>query len=113
MNPWDNVGNQPLYNNQGFVNGLGPQIQQNTQNAYSDSAYAQSQQSVGQQNLSNLQNQQQSIQGMDSSYPAMANSYGLGTQPASTSQVNPNQSGVADTSRGFNPWSLSGEAMAR
>jgi len=40
-------------------------------------------------------------------YPAMENDYGLGSQP---------QAAKADpgaTSRGFNPWSLQGEALAR
>lgn len=57
-----------------------------------------------------------------STYPTMTNSYGLGTSsaPVVGSASNPSFNGqpitvdVPDTSsRGFNPWSLTGEANAR
>lgn len=61
--------------------------------------------------------------GNGSSYPATTNDYGLGStqsQPVAGSASNPTYGGqpitltVPDTSsRGFNPWSLSGEANAR
>lgn len=99
-----------------------------------------------QQNMSQLQNKISSLGGQDSgngmatnnSYPAYANSYGLGTQVNQTSQAAPQNAAPAPTqatpgaasspdylmqalnataqnvaSRGFNPWSLTGEANAR
>lgn len=41
-------------------------------------------------------------------YPAMQNDYGLGSQPQAAAKADPGA-----TSRGFNPWSLQGEALAR
>ncbi len=91
LNPWN--GPNP------FADGSGAQAQGATQGV--------------QQNLQNTLNQ----------YPAMPNSYGLGSQPsdpiagaASNPDFNaqPITVAVPDTaSRGFNPWSLSGEANSR
>lgn len=103
-----------------------------------------------QQNMSQLQNKISSLGGQDSgngmatnnSYPAYANSYGLGTQVNQQSQAAPQSAAPAPApaptqtipgsptsqddlmqalnataqnvaSRGFNPWSLTGEANAR
>ena len=69
--------------------------------------------------LQGLQNQQSQ---MTEGYPAMSNAYGLGQQvdPMAGAASNPDYATnpitvpVPDTaSRGFNPWSLTGEANAR
>lgn len=71
----------------------------------------------------NIANQQMGAMGDGSSYPAMTNAYGLGSQESSAipgSASNPGFGAqpisltVPDTaSRGFNPWSLTGESNAR
>ncbi len=101
-NPWD----------------LKPQINQmyGQMNQDSNTAYTGIQQ--GQQNIQNLQGQQQSMQNMDGGYPAMANSYGLGSQPAlqsamTTSTNAPKTNDISTASQGFNPWSMIGESNAR
>lgn len=58
------------------------------------------------------------LQGMASQYPAMSNSYGLGSIPGTASNPSynsqPLNTSMPDTgSRGFNPWSLTGEALSR
>lgn len=74
-----------------------------------------------QQTLSQVQGQMSNYAGDASQYPAMANAYGLGqSQPIPGAASNPGYLSqpitvtVPDTaSRGFNPWSLTGEANAR
>ncbi len=52
-----------------------------------------------------------------SAYPTMPNDYGLGTQAGAPATGNYNTTSEKGdpgaTSRGFNPWSLQGEALSR
>lgn len=85
---------------------------------------AQGQQAIANsQQTTALANQQLSSMGDASAYPAMTNAYGLGSSqssaiPGSASNpafgAAPLTIAVPDTaSRGFNPWSLTGESNAR
>ncbi len=74
------------------------------------------------QNVNNLQGQMANYAGNANAYPTMSNSYGIGEQPSAVPgqaagpsfQTQPLNVTMPDSgSRGFNPWSLSGESNAR
>lgn len=111
-NPWqiNTTGSQPA-----AMNPYLSQISQGMGQVSMDQNAASQGAQTGQQNISGMQN---AINAQ--SYPSFPNSMGLGTQtgygtmPTQAPPMQPQNQIVPDmTSRGFNPWSLQGEAMAR
>lgn len=97
---------------------------QNYQNPFSgidvDASTAQAQQG-SQAYGSSIAQDQTSLAGMQNqsnSYPTFANAYGVGSQqpfgtPASSTDKSALTANPSAANRGFNPWSLVGEANAR
>ena len=115
--PWSP---QVTYDSNGYATAVNPIS--NTPNPWNtDKVYTQAQQ-AGQsinQSMGNLYDQMNTLNG---GYPAMQNSFGLGAQvgPVAGAQsgqdymTTPISQGTPDSSsRGFNPWSLTGEALSR
>lgn len=107
------------YDDHGYINYLTPNYGSNPwssqagsqQNQYMASASAAAMPNQG-QGYQNLQTQLQQYQ---SQYPSFPNSMGLGSQVPYQSTAQPQQAPLepTNTSRGFNPWSLQGEALSR
>lgn len=119
MNPWDFSNTGPATNSQGYATSLAPQIQNAYTSMNQDTNQAFTNSQAASQNIWGLQQKQQGLQNMDQGgYPAMDNSYGLGAQPAlnqalSTANKPAQNAGISNTSQGFNPWSMTGEANSR
>lgn len=124
---YDGTGGNITYDASGYV-GWAPQVDYGTNPWQVDDVTGQMQ--AGTQNLQNMGAAAQNYSNASSPYPTLPNSAGLGSQnafqpPQSSNvgapslQANPQTGGSPlytppdAGSRGFNPWSLQGEAMSR
>ena len=119
----------PQYNSQGYqanyaynpgANPWDSILSQGQNMAGQDQQLSQNQMNLSQQNL---QSQMQQASQFGSQYPSYPNAAGAGNQQAGQMQAPPMEGAGSQglgstqypdpTSRGFNPWSLTGEAMSR
>lgn len=106
---------------QSYVSDPGSAMAQNnpwTQISQQDSAAQVSGTQAATQMQSQISDQMSSMQNDGSQYPALQNQWGLGSTPGSASAPSygaaPVTINMPDSgSRGFNPWSMQGEANAR